>query len=172
MGGSGLFWVVAFLCNCLVVAPDNLNDDDVTQPLPLLCLCCCLCLWRCLCCCCVNPGKNKQKLDEKHILQEQEKNQNANSLAHTHTQARTHTCTLSKAVLLASTLSLLSTSTSTIFAAADIVKSLRRATFEFSRVCITFTFACGRCPNQALIFRLANFPIFPSIFQLSARAQL
>lgn len=35
MGGSGLFWVVAFLCNCLVVAPDNLNDDDVTQPLLL-----------------------------------------------------------------------------------------------------------------------------------------
>lgn len=123
------------------------------------CLCCCLCrcFCCCLCCCCVNPGKNKQQLDEKHILQEQEKNQNANSQAHrhihTHGQAHTHTCTLSTAVLMASTLTLLPTSTSTIFSAADIVKSLRRATFEFSWVCITFTFACGRRHSEALIFR-------------------
>lgn len=162
---TGCFWVVAFLCNCrLVVAPDNLNDDDVTQPLPLtlpltLLLLALPLLLPLLC-----KSRKKQAAAawrEAHPTRAGEKSQRTQTYTHTLIPVRR-----TEAALLTSTPTPKQTatpkSTSTIVAAADIVKSLRWATFEFSWVCITFTFACGRRTDLP-ISQFSDFPVdFPT----------
>lgn len=169
---TGCFWVVAFLCNCrLVVAPDNLNDDDVTQPLPLplplprlvsLPLPLPLSLSLPLSLLCKSRKKQAAAWRATHPTKAGEKSQRqlTNTPRHTHVRR-------TKAAQFTSTPTLTAMPTPTIVAAADIVKSLRWATFEFSWVCITFTFACGRRKRGTDLPISPIFRFSPSIFRLA-----